>query len=676
MRILSSLLLASLMLAAGSFTMLNAQASPSPSQSPSPAVSPSVSPSPPALSAAEEAELLEASEGLVISANRFEQSIIDSAASVTIVKAKDAIPGSSNISDSLRSAPGIQVVATGADGATSSVRIRGASSEQTLYLINGVVMNSVNTGKFDLASYAMPDLERTEIVRGTGSQAYGSSGFGGSLNLVSKKPQKSYADAWLFFGGYLPKESKQHTGAGSSANSRSADALHLFENRRLGFNIATRLSESTGLAFFGSWDDMPHQFTFLQGNETYRRIGADQKKASLGSSFLTRIDNVELFVRGSSWYQDLGTPGSLPGYYTGRQTNWGGDGLVALDTDQLHLSIAGKTDGLTYVGWSYHHGRQVSLDATYQTRLIKELALQTGLSGSWQDLDSTNSAWNQRYNLGATVGLPIELQELTVTPSGRFEWYSDGGFVANGKLAAVLSLGEQDALRLSVASANRLPNFSQLYWKEIWYISDKNLLPETGFNTELGFRHEDKILLADAALFTRNTWNELADPYYAGLDKTFAKNIGQTFTPGLELSGTVKASQQLSINAAYTFLLPFILIDEFGNNWSLDNFETKPYTAWHTGSLGVKADLGASRFNAELLLSSERYSIIGREASDRQNATLGATAILNASVRHAISKDFDLVLSGRNLTDQQYEENINYPMPGLSLWVGVETRKP
>lgn len=89
----------------------------------------------------------------------------------------------------LESLPGVSLSRSGPFGGTATLRIRGARSEQTLVLVDGVEVNdpSSPSGGFDFSIMDPNDIERIEILRGPQSTLYGSDAIGGVVNIITKR---------------------------------------------------------------------------------------------------------------------------------------------------------------------------------------------------------------------------------------------------------------------------------------------------------------------------------------------------------------------------------------------------------------------------------------------------------------------------------------------------------
>ncbi len=130
--------------------------------------------------------------------------------------------GATSLADILKRMPGFAIndVGHGADTHTGTY-YRGASINQSVFLINGrPINNNVNTyhGGTDLNSIPVEAIERVELYSGTASALYGSSAFGGVVNIITKegygKPKLSASAEF----GSLSLNNQQVTYGGSSDN--------------------------------------------------------------------------------------------------------------------------------------------------------------------------------------------------------------------------------------------------------------------------------------------------------------------------------------------------------------------------------------------------------------------------------------------------------------------------
>jgi vitamin B12 transporter len=151
---------------------------------------------------------------VVISANRSEKNINDVGRSITVISAEEIKKsGVTTIAELLTQQEGIYVVGAGQNpGMVSSIFMRGANSNQTVILIDGVRITdpSAINNAIDVSELSLANISRIEIVRGSHSTLYGSSAIGGVVNIITKKATKPglSADAVIVGGVFGDKTSE------------------------------------------------------------------------------------------------------------------------------------------------------------------------------------------------------------------------------------------------------------------------------------------------------------------------------------------------------------------------------------------------------------------------------------------------------------------------------------
>ncbi len=176
----------------------------------------------PSASAAETATTEEAVpiDTIVVTATRTDTSLEDVTTSVSVVDAQAiAEQQALRVLDVLRDVPGVDLVQTGSRGSNTQIFIRGAEADQTLVLVDGVELNSVTLGTFDFSSFTTDNVERVEVLRGSGSTLYGSQAVGGVVNVITKRGRGRPSVSVAGEGGNGP------SGRGSIASSGQIGAL-------------------------------------------------------------------------------------------------------------------------------------------------------------------------------------------------------------------------------------------------------------------------------------------------------------------------------------------------------------------------------------------------------------------------------------------------------------------
>src|SRR2546426_6620945 len=106
--------------------------------------------------------------------------------------------------EALRLAQSVTVTQNGGPGTLATVGIRGASTAQTLVLMDGTILNSPTAGQFDFANLTTDNIERIEILRGAQSMLWGSDAMGGVINIITKKGTGApTGGAFLEYGSFV-----------------------------------------------------------------------------------------------------------------------------------------------------------------------------------------------------------------------------------------------------------------------------------------------------------------------------------------------------------------------------------------------------------------------------------------------------------------------------------------
>jgi vitamin B12 transporter len=107
-----------------------------------------------------------------------------------------------DIGDVLRYQAGLDIGRSGGPGQPLSLFIRGANSDQSIIMIDGVRINAGTIGGAPLENLAPELFDRIEIVEGPRSAIYGTDAIGGVVNLITRTGGPSGADAMLAYGRY------------------------------------------------------------------------------------------------------------------------------------------------------------------------------------------------------------------------------------------------------------------------------------------------------------------------------------------------------------------------------------------------------------------------------------------------------------------------------------------
>ena len=140
---------------------------------------------------------------VVVTATRVPTPLAEVLAPVIVID-RDTIERSvaGDVTDLLRFHAGLDVARTGGPGQPTSVFIRGADSNHTLVLVDGVRINPGTIGLPALQNVTPDMVERIEVVKGPRSALWGSDAIGGVVNVVTRRGSREGWSAEVGYGDY------------------------------------------------------------------------------------------------------------------------------------------------------------------------------------------------------------------------------------------------------------------------------------------------------------------------------------------------------------------------------------------------------------------------------------------------------------------------------------------
>jgi vitamin B12 transporter len=127
---------------------------------------------------------------IVVTATRLETPAREVGSSVSVISGESLERFKREfILEALRESVGVSITQNGGPGEAASVFLRGANSEHTLVLLDGVALNDpINPSRSaDLAHIYADNIDRVEILRGPQSPLYGSDALAGIVNIITKR---------------------------------------------------------------------------------------------------------------------------------------------------------------------------------------------------------------------------------------------------------------------------------------------------------------------------------------------------------------------------------------------------------------------------------------------------------------------------------------------------------
>ena len=125
---------------------------------------------------------------LVVTATRMETPAEELPQAITVIGETELQNKGQNIGEVLRTVPGVVLSQNGGPGQPQSLFLRGAKSEHTIVIVDGIIVNDPMSPSrsFDFSQIPVGEIERIEILRGPQSVLYGSDAMGGAIQIFTK----------------------------------------------------------------------------------------------------------------------------------------------------------------------------------------------------------------------------------------------------------------------------------------------------------------------------------------------------------------------------------------------------------------------------------------------------------------------------------------------------------
>jgi iron complex outermembrane receptor protein len=207
-------------------------------------------------------------ETVVVTATRTEQDIERVPANVTVIDEEDMKnSNATTVVDLLRSEEGIVVRDLLGNGKGAQVDLRGFGESgpyNTLVLVDGRRVNEIDLSGVAWTQIPLEQIERIEIVRGTGTVLYGDNAVGGVINIITKIPYKEPVLSAGVSGGSYGRNKEQiaisgggeRVGASLFASHDATDGYREngeFKANDIGGKIIVDATESLSVNVAGSY---------------------------------------------------------------------------------------------------------------------------------------------------------------------------------------------------------------------------------------------------------------------------------------------------------------------------------------------------------------------------------------------------------------------------------------
>lgn len=563
----------------------------------------------------------------VVTASRMPESAAQAVRPVTVITAEDIRQsGAGSVTDLLRTLGGVEITQNGGLGSSSSVFIRGANSDHTVVLVDGVRIGSATLGTAAFESIPLALIERIEVLPGPSSSLYGSDAIGGVIQIFTKSAKRSPgASVALTAGSHDLRQAAASYAAALGEGTQLSLGLNYLSTD--GINATT--PDNT-------YNYNPDRDGLLQRSGQLRltqQINADHEVGVqwLRSASKGRFDDgPDIDSYSQSVTQTLGA------HWNGQLTqSWRSELSVARSQDQ-------STSYSSFPGTFDTREDQ----ASWLNRLPAFGGTATvGLEWLKQSVDSTTDyTVDERTVRSALVGWKGQIGEHALQADVREDRNSQFGHHTTAQLGWGWQLAQDWRLRAAWGSAFHAPTFNTLYYPGF---GNPDLKPEKSDSFELGLDGKLAGLELGATVFD-NRIRDLID--YAPPDYLPA-NVNKARITGLSLkAGGALIDRDTRFKANLTWQDP--------KNDETDQLLRRRARVF--GGLHLTHNAGPAQIGTDFSWVSRRFDSADQSAA----SAMGAYGLVAVFGSWAFTPEWRLEARVNNLGDKHYTTAQGYSAPG------------
>ena len=573
---------------------------------------------------------------IIVKSTRSNSNVYQLGSSVEIISAEEIKKNSFNfVSEALQTSSGVYVSQTGSFGGTATVRIRGASSDQTLVLIDGVPISDPSSpgGGYDFSSLLTSNIDRIEILKGSQSTLWGSDAIGGVINIVT------------FENASIP-------------NIHLNTEIGSFNTEKIGtdFNIANEHN-----SLFLSYDSYKSDGI----SKADKRDGNNEKDGIGSRSYLLKT-NHNIFnseISSNINYRESDVDYDGYGFATGvtdsdentkgRQLNWSLLLRKAFLDDQLVNSIL---FGESEIDRKYYTNNIENFSAKGERKFIRYV-------GNYSLNDNNSFTFGFENEEVATSGVDFDtrsiflLYETLISKNFGFSLGLRGDDRNNlasqetPKITAFYNLNDEWRLRANWGEGFKLPTiFQSTFFCCGAEKPNENLLPETSEGYEIGidYKSNENFNKIGVTFFDQDISNMIDFSFSIG----GYENIKKVYSKGVEVNFVSQLKDNITISGSFTKLDSE---NEFSSRLSRLPEEK--------GNLNIDFSLGLkNNFYISLFYN-------GDEVDPRGEVSDWFRSDLNFS--RNISDKAKIYFKVKNIFDEEYQDIYGYGTEERSFSIGI-----
>lgn len=597
-------------------------------------------------------------EEVVITATKFPKSRSETGKVITVINA-DVLQQSwgKDLSQLLNEQAGLIINGANSNpGKDKSVYLRGAKSEYTVFLIDGIPVSDPSGagGAFDPRMFSLDQLERIEILKGSQSTLYGSDAIAGVINLITKKegdkPVGGNAALGLGSFGMLK-------GSGNVHGSTSVVDYHIGYSHM----SADGISEAKDINNVGGFD----------------KDGFDQNAINVSAGFKL---NPSLMLTPFFRYTDY--EGQFDGgsftddnsFYTSTLVNPGLSSQYKLEKGAINFLYGHNRTDRKFegpFGPTEYKGRFDNADLFFNYDLSNKIQLLAGINyQNLKMLDATLAITDPEAQLISPY-ISLFLHNaggLALEVGGRYNSHSRYGSNTTFSVNPSYSINSNTKVFVNYSTGFKAPTLQQLYGA---FGANENLKPEKSVNREAGL----DVLLNNKlgtrlTFFSRKVEDVIVYTYTNG-----NINLDQQDDFGLELEPSMKVSDKINVKMFYSYVDGEVTTIENGKDSTYFNLFRRPK---HTFGINVGVQASSKLFvSLNVKTFGERKDLLFNPDNfyAAEQVSLDEYTLLDVYGEYKMISDrLTFFIDLRNILNQDYSEVYGYTTMGINLNTGLNFR--
>ena len=599
------------------------------------------------------------------------------ASSVTVLTEKDfAERNATYVSDVLKTVPGVAMGANGGRGTLTSLFLRGANSNQTAVIIDGVKMKPVNNLGYDFGGLTLSNIERIEVLRGEQSALWGSDAMGGVIYITTKS------------GLYKDKPFNVDFDFGTGSN-RTRDGSVTVSGYNNGFYYSLH-GDSHRTSGISSLSSNKFNYTALDG-EHFSVGGRSERdrfhrdNVSLRVGYDDSHKGVELLTSHSSQTahydndtRSLAQERAYDDRARTRETLFKLSGYLGNDEELFKHKVSVsdiKTDNDTFDLYPFPGSNPFSAYDTKNLNTNYQLDINFDRDGYIKQGASILAEY-QRSTYDSTTFTPRDKKKLTeksvateyrlfteddhtFSVSGRFTENSQFENAFTGRVAGAYRLSPNFRTHASFGSAIQNPSLVDYYGYYGNYRGNPNLKPAKSLGGEIGLLMEttDKAHSLDVTYFARNVKNLIN-----GLTNPASNIEGTSKIKGVEIAYSGKLTKDLTAYANYTYT-------QTRDSKGIE-LARRPKHLANTGlAYQITEKLGT---DVNLSYTGKRMDTYYSPSYSTHKVKLPSYTLANVGVNYKVAESLTVYANLNNVFNKKYENVLGYGQDGRHVYVGLK----